>query len=50
MPEDFFERKKEEHHKEKMDAFHEEFRKSILTEKNLKALLGKELFEHMNRQ
>lgn len=50
MPDDFFERKKEEHLKEQMDALHEEFRKSILTEKNLRERLGRELFEHMSRQ
>lgn len=50
MPDDFFERKKEERLKEQMDALHEEFRKSILTEKNLRERLGRELFEHMSRQ
>lgn len=50
MPWDFFEKKEEEYHKEQVDILHEHFKKSILTEKNLKARLGKELFEHMSRQ
>lgn len=50
MPVDFLEKKKEEHHKEQMDALHERFRRNALTEKSLKARFGKRLFEHMSRQ
>lgn len=50
MPVDFLEKKKEEHHKEQMDAIHEHFKRYALTEKSLKERFGKELFEHMSRQ
>jgi len=50
MPEDFFEKKKEENHKEQMDALREYLRKTALTEKNLRVRFGKKLFEHMSRQ
>lgn len=50
MPIDFFEKKKEEHHKEQMDALHEYLNKTSLTEKNLKERFGKKLFAHMSKQ
>lgn len=50
MPDDFFEKKKEEYHKEQMDTLHEHLKKRILDEENLRRRFGKLLFEHMSRQ
>lgn len=50
MPDDFFEKKEEEDRKFQIESWHEEYKKYLLSEKVLRARLGKRLFEHMIKQ
>lgn len=50
IPDDFFQKKEEEHRKAQMDALWEWNKLHILSEKSLKKHFGKELFEHMSKQ